>query len=342
MLVGMGHAKIQTHPVQKVGFWQRDTARLKVGRHVKHQPVRACPQTGMVVQHAVGVAAIGVQNKGFDQRCLLTLRGVQRHLHAGGGRAVHGVQYVCAQAHGGVLFGGFRVNFQSVYTFLIYRYDDRMDSTTTGFIVETLTRSIVEHRLQPGTKLVEQTLADQFGVSRTLIRQALFKLSQNRLIHMAPARGAFVAAPSIAEAQQVFSVRRMLEAGMTQAFVRQATQEHIDALNDHIADEEAAVMRGDVPGRTTLLGDFHVRMAQLMGNEVLAHLLMDLLSRCALITLMYQSAGAAEHSHEEHRAIVHALQARDEALALRLMDEHLLHVEASLQLAPQATQATSP
>ena len=217
----------------------------------------------------------------------------------------------------------------------------RMDSTTTGFIVETLTRSIVEHRLQPGAKLVEQTLADQFGVSRTLIRQALFKLSQNRLIRMEPARGAFVAAPSMAEAQQVFAVRRMLEAGMTQVFVRMATQEHIDALKDHIAEEEAAVMRGDVPGRTTLLGDFHVRMAQLMGNEVLAHLLMDLLARCVLITLMYQSTGAAEHSHEEHRAIVDALEARDEALALRLMDEHLLNVEASLMLAPRA-QAIPP
>ena len=209
-----------------------------------------------------------------------------------------------------------------------------MDSTTTGFIVESLTRSIVEHRLQPGAKLVEQTLADQFGVSRTLIRQALFKLSQNPLIRMEPARGAFVAAPSVTEARQVFAVRRMVEAGMTQAFIRQATIEHINALKDHILEEEGAVMRGDVSGRTVLLGDFHVHMAQLMGNEVLAHLMMDLLSRCALITLMYQSAGAAEHSHAEHRAIVAALEARDEALALRLMDEHLCHVEASLTLTP--------
>ena len=131
----------------------------------------------------------------------------------------------------------------------------RMDSTTTGFIVETLTRSIVEHRLQPGAKLVEQTLADQFGVSRTLIRQALFKLSQNRLIRKEPARGAFVAAPSMAEAKQVFDVRRMLEAGMTQAFIRQATPQQINALKDHIAEESAAVMRGDIPGRTVLLGD---------------------------------------------------------------------------------------
>lgn len=205
-----------------------------------------------------------------------------------------------------------------------------MDSTTTGFIVDALTRAIVEHRLQPGAKLSEQKLADQFGVSRTLIRQALFTLSQNRLIQMEPARGAFVAAPSVAEAQQVFAVRRMLEAGMTRAFIQQATAADIAALQEHIEQEKVAVQRGDIPGRTSLLGDFHVCMAQLMGNQVLALMLTDLISRCALITLMYQSASSAEHSHEEHSAIVQALQAKDEALALALMDEHLRHVEEAL------------
>ena len=211
----------------------------------------------------------------------------------------------------------------------------RMDSTTHA-IVEALTRSIVEHRLQPGSKLVEQKLADQFGVSRTLVRQALFKLSQNRLIHMEPARGAFVAAPSVDEARQVFAVRRMLEAGMASAFIHSATVDDIQALKDHVAEEAAAVQRGDVPGRTALLGDFHVCMAQRMGNAVLAHLLTDLISRCALITLMYQSRSSAEHSHEEHAAIVAALEARDEALALRLMESHLRNVEEALTLSPPA------
>ncbi len=213
-----------------------------------------------------------------------------------------------------------------------------MDSTTTHLIVESLTRAIVEHRLQPGAKLVEQKLADQFGVSRTLIRQALFKLSQNRLIRMEPARGAFVAAPSAAEARQVFAVRRMLEAGMTSAFITSVTPTQITALRDHVAEEAKAMQRGDVQGRTVLLGDFHVRIAQLMGNEVLALMLMDLISRCALITLMYQSASAAAHSHEEHAAIVDALEARDEARALALMDDHLRHVEAALTL-PEAANA---
>ncbi|MDO8448779.1 MAG: GntR family transcriptional regulator [Rhodoferax sp.] len=203
-------------------------------------------------------------------------------------------------------------------------------SSATSLIVDALTKAIVEHRLAPGVKLSEQKLADQFGVSRTLVRQALFQLSQNRLIRLEPARGAFVATPSVAEAKQVFAVRRMLEAEMTRAFVREVTPARIKALKEHVAMEKSAVALDDVPGRTELLGDFHVRMAELMGNDVLAQMLVDLISRCSLITLMYQSASAAEHSNEEHAGIVKALAARDEARAVRLMDEHLKNVEANL------------
>jgi DNA-binding GntR family transcriptional regulator len=207
-----------------------------------------------------------------------------------------------------------------------------MEPTTTSFIVDALTSAIVEHRLQPGAKLVEQKLADQFGVSRTLIRQALFRLSQNRLIRMEPARGAFVSAPSVAEARQVFAVRRMLEAGMVRAFIQTATPADFKALREHIDHEQQAVQGSNISSRTELLGDFHVRMAQLLGNDVLALLLMDLLSRCALITLMYQTPAAAAHSHEEHAALLKALQARNEPLALQLMDQHLQNVEAALTL----------
>jgi DNA-binding GntR family transcriptional regulator len=215
-----------------------------------------------------------------------------------------------------------------------------MDTTTTSFIVESLTRAIVEHRLQPGAKLVEQKLADQFGVSRTLVRQALYRLSQNRLIKIEPARGAFVYAPSAAEAQQVFEVRRMLEAGMVRAFVASAKAADIKALQTHIAQEKAAVQRGDVPGRTELLGDFHVRMAQLMHNDVLAQLITDLISRSALITLMYQTSSAAAHSHEEHAQIVKAIKARDTDKAIELMDAHLRHVEDALNISQLNTLQT--
>ena len=205
-----------------------------------------------------------------------------------------------------------------------------MEISTTSTIADALTRAIVEHKLLPGTKLAEQKLADHFGVSRTLVRQALFQLSQNRIVTLEPARGAFVATPSVEEAKQVFAVRAMLETEMTRAFVRQVTTAQIRSLKAHIAAEKKAVTRNNVGQRTELLGDFHVVMAELMGNLVLAQLLGDLISRCALITLMYQSSSAAEHSHEEHEGIVAAIAAKDADRAVQLMQEHLLHVEAGL------------
>jgi DNA-binding GntR family transcriptional regulator len=205
-----------------------------------------------------------------------------------------------------------------------------MESSSTSLIVSALTKAIVEHRLHPGTKLAEQKLADHFGVSRTLVRQALLQLSQHQLVTLEPARGAFVAAPSADEARQVFAVRRMLECEMARGLARQVTAAQLRVLREHIAQEKKAIDRDDVPGRTTLLGDFHVRMAELTGNDVLAQMLGQLVSRCALITLMYQTPRGAEHSSDEHVEIVRALANRDEALAARLMSEHLQHVEENL------------
>ena len=205
-----------------------------------------------------------------------------------------------------------------------------MDNSTTDLIVQSLTKAIVEHRLEPGSKLAEQKLADHFGVSRTLIRQALFRMSQNRLVRMEPSRGAFVASPSVEEAKQVFAVRRMLELEMAVQFTRSATPQKIKTLKAHLAREAAAVDAHDAATRTELLGDFHVRIAELLGNFVLAELLRELISRCALITLMYQSTQDAECSTNEHTAIVAAMESKDEALVKQLMAHHLDDVERSL------------
>mgnify|MGYP000844791854 CR=1 FL=1 len=207
-----------------------------------------------------------------------------------------------------------------------------MESSNTGLIVQALTHAIVEHRLLPGAKLAEQKLADHFRVSRTLVRQALYQLSQKRLITLEPARGAFVASPSADEARQVFSVRRMLELEMTRAFVREASDADIDALREHVAREQAAVKGDDVEGRTELLSHFHVRMAELLGNQVLAEVLRDLLARCAIATLMYQSSHAAHHSSDEHAELVACFAERNVARAVKLMKEHLDHVEQGLNL----------
>lgn len=208
-------------------------------------------------------------------------------------------------------------------------------------IVDSVTAAIIERRLMPGTKLSEQKIADIFHVSRTLVRQALNQLSRDRLVTLEPARGAFVATPSVAEARQVFQVRAMLEGAMVRSLCAQITDRQIADLRTHLRDESAAVARTDVPGRTRLLADFHVVLARMGGNEVLAQLLADLLSRSSLIALMYQSSHSAAHSQQEHERIVDALEQRDPDAAAQLMESHLSAVEQNLHLDPHTADLSA-
>lgn len=208
--------------------------------------------------------------------------------------------------------------------------------SSTERIVESITSAIIERRLPPGTKLAEQQIADVFSVSRTVVRQALNQLSRDRLVTLEPARGAFVATPSVEEARQVFEVRRMIEASMVRQLAGSITDEQLAQLRAHLRSERQAVHQADVSGRTRLLADFHVVLARMLDNEVLAQLVADLLSRSQLIALMYQSSHSAEHSQAEHDDIVEALERRDARAATRLMDQHLASVERNLHLDPRA------
>ena len=210
-----------------------------------------------------------------------------------------------------------------------------VDPSVTQQIVDSITEAIVERRLMPGTKLAEQKIADIFDCSRTLVRQALNQLSRDRLVTLEPARGAFVARPSVDEARQVFEVRTWLEQAMVSQLAGRITPEQVAALRRHLVDERDAVNRTDVPGRTRLLGDFHIVLAKMLGNDVLVHLLGDLLTRSSLISLMYQSSHSAEHSLEEHVAIVDALEQRNPRAAVKLTAEHLESVERNLRLYPR-------
>ena len=207
----------------------------------------------------------------------------------------------------------------------------------TQRIAEAITTAIIERRLMPGMKLGEQKIADIFKVSRTIVRQALNQLSRDHLVTLEPARGAFVAMPSVEEAHQVFEVRAMVETAMVRQLCGRITDAHIAQLREHLRAEGDAVTRTDVTGRTRLLADFHVVLARMLGNEVLAQWLADLLSRSSLISLMYQSSHSAGHSQQEHVQIVDALEKRDARAVARLMEHHIANVERNLRLDPHVT-----
>ncbi|MEW6373523.1 MAG: GntR family transcriptional regulator [Pseudomonadota bacterium] len=208
-------------------------------------------------------------------------------------------------------------------------------ASATQRIVDAITNAIADRRLMPGTKLSEQKIGDIFKVSRTVVRQAFNQLSRDRLVVLEPARGAFVATPTAEEARDVFEVREILETAVTKQLCATITDEQIRQLREHLALERAAVTGAEVPGRTRLLADFHIVLAQMLGNGVLVQMLGELLTRSSLIALMRQSSQSAEESHDEHVAIVDAFERRDVKAAVRLVGKHLANVQHNLDLDPQ-------
>jgi DNA-binding GntR family transcriptional regulator len=215
----------------------------------------------------------------------------------------------------------------------------RSRRATTDEIVRRVTAAITEHRLPPGTKLGEESLGDAFGVSRTKAREALFQLAKLKLVTLLPARGAFVAQPTVREAREVFGARRIVERAVVDQFARAATATQLAAIRAHVAAERDAVAANDVWARSRLLGEFPVLIAEMAGNSVVADLLRELVSRTSLITLLYQTASASVCSADEHLELVKRFERRDAKGAVALMLEHLDHVEQGLSLREDAGAA---
>lgn len=203
-------------------------------------------------------------------------------------------------------------------------------------IAQDISSAIVDHRLPPGARLREEALARAYGVSRTKVRAALLMLSKDKLIRTVPDKGAFVSKPSADEAREVFSVRRILEAALAREFVERAKPADYRRLESHLREERKSVQGSDARLRNGLLADFHILLAEVVGNSVLTEMLRDLSARSAVITALYQSTLDAACSSDEHHAFLKAAKAGDVEKAVALMVDHLHHVEQALDFTDQA------
>ena len=202
-------------------------------------------------------------------------------------------------------------------------------------IAQQVVESILAQKLKPGERLGEQELADMFGVSRTLVREALMQLQARGFVEVRTRRGWYVVEPSIDEARDAFAARRAVEAGMLRdsQLLRDAgkpLQAVIKRLRQHVKDEQAAIAGADVATRTFLLADFHVCLAECLGHRVLCGLLRDLTARTTLVASLYQSTHDARQSCADHAQIVSALADGDPEHAAKLMLAHIGDVENAL------------
>ncbi|HJU99245.1 MAG TPA: GntR family transcriptional regulator [Burkholderiaceae bacterium] len=216
--------------------------------------------------------------------------------------------------------------------------DIQSGAASSGDIANHIAEAIAARKLPPGTKLREEALCRLYSVSRTKIRAALLSLSKDKLIQIVPDKGAFVSQPSEQESRDIFAARRLIEGALAREFVAKARPADYRMLEQHLKAERKALGDQNSKQRSQLLGDFHVLLADVVGNHVLKEILRELVARSTLITMLYQSDRDAVCSSDEHTTFLEAAKAGDAERAASLMLHHLSHVEAALRFDGSAAE----
>ncbi|NBE54123.1 GntR family transcriptional regulator [Streptomyces boluensis] len=195
-------------------------------------------------------------------------------------------------------------------------------------VYEALLELITTRALRPGQHLVESELAGHLGVSRQPVREALQRLNTEGWVDLRPAQGAFVHEPTEEEADQLLTVRTLLEAEAARLAAAHADSAGIAALEELCTAGEQAVADGEVDTVVATNAAFHAKVMQLAGNVVLAELAGQVDRRVRwYYTPVARQRG--QQSWIEHRQLIAAIDARDERRATEVMRAHTEHTRAT-------------
>lgn len=200
------------------------------------------------------------------------------------------------------------------------------------WIYDQVFNAILEQRLLPDTKLTEKDLCDVFGVSRTIIRKVLLRLSLDNVVEIRPNRGAVIAAPEPNEVREIFEARRLLEDGIVAEAARKCGPADADVMRDMAEREHACIHAEDTSGAIRLSGEFHLKLADIAGNRPLRELLRQLVAQTSLAISRYVPAGQGMCHDDDHDRLISAIAAHDVDESCRIMREHLMECERRLML----------
>ncbi len=202
-------------------------------------------------------------------------------------------------------------------------------ATTTDRVYQGIYQAMMEHRLAPGAWLREEELAQTFGVSRTVVRQALQRLAQDHLIELIHNRGARVPQPALADAAHVFEARRVVECEVARRLGGRLADAQLAELRSLTLAEAEADARGDAAAAVRLSGEFHLALARMHGNPLFTRLLDSLLPTTSMLMALYKVGGGPVCVAHRHADLVDALAASGTAGAAE-MRRHLKELERSL------------
>jgi DNA-binding GntR family transcriptional regulator len=196
---------------------------------------------------------------------------------------------------------------------------------TSDAVARVLRMAIIDGRLRPGTHLRETTLAEQLGVSRTPIREALFTLSRENLIDLRPNRGGTVRHFTEEDLADVYSLRATLEAHAARMAASRISDEQVQQLEES-CDRLTALREGARPSEQAAEDyRFHSLITAATGSRQLQSMVHEVLA----FTVTYRSdytytQTEMRTAEQQHRDVTTALRARDADRAAELLEAHVL------------------
>lgn len=198
-------------------------------------------------------------------------------------------------------------------------------------VLDAIREAIIGGTLKPRERLMEIQLAEELGVSRTPIREALRKLELEGFIVMVPRKGAYVADFSFKDIADIFEIRAALEGLAAALAAERITDEEMENMERLLAEKAEAIARNDIERIVEVDTKFHEAIYQASRNKRLWSIISNLreqIQRFRSTSLAYP--GRSKQSLEEHRVIVEAIQARDVAQSRQVAQEHIENAENSM------------
>lgn len=203
--------------------------------------------------------------------------------------------------------------------------------TLAAATVDAIRERILDRTYTEGEQLRQDVLAAALGVSRIPVREALRQLEAEGLVTFNPHRGAVVSTLSVAEIEELFALRAMLEGELLRQAVPLLTSEDFDRADEILDEYEAAFDRRDV----SAWGDLNWQLHSTLYVAARRPVTMGVVDRLQLHTNRYARMQLAlthgeSRAKDEHRAIVAAARRRKTDRACALLDDHILGAGRSL------------
>jgi len=214
----------------------------------------------------------------------------------------------------------------------VEKTDTSAENTIENMIVECIYKAVMEQRLAPKTKLSEASLCRAFDVGRMHVRRALLLLSSHGIIDLHSNKGAYIACPDKAQANEVFEARMLVEPPLVRQLAERTAPEALKLLADHIELENAARESQNRSELIRLSGEFHTKLAEAGQNSLIVKMMRELVTKTSLIVGLFGRPRSTSCPDDEHSNILKAIESGDADKVEKLVKEHLHHIRESLNM----------